>query len=171
MTAAPDVPSAAVSCMQRVLVFLGITSFMLISVPFVADRLFLSQPIAGSGTPTQNDAAVAPSCGADPPPLSTTQPNVLLIGDSISMPVPYSPGGYGVPVHQALQSLGINVWHNGGWDEKGQASNTVKGLHCTDPSTPGNWLNVTGTYDVIHFNFGLHDLVAPVRLTELLLLF
>lgn len=42
----------------------------------------------------------------------------------------------------------------------GQASNTVKGLNCTAASTQGNWLNFTGVYDVIHFNFGLHDLVA-----------
>ena len=35
----------------------------------------------------------------------------------------------------------------------------MKGLLCTDPNTAGNWLNFSGTYDVIHFNFGLHDLV------------
>ena len=32
-------------------------------------------------------------------------------------------------------------------------------LHSTNATTNGNWLNFTGTYDVIHFNFGLHDLV------------
>jgi len=60
-----------------------------------------------------------------------------------------------------LMNKSINVWHSGGWDLGGQASNTVKGLLCTNTSTPGNWLNVTGgkQYDVVHFNFGLHDLV------------
>lgn len=82
------------------------------------------------------------------------------------MPVPYSPGGYGAPVHQALKYLSINVWHSGGWKKGGQASNTIKGLKCTNPSTPGNWLNFTGTYDIIHFNFGLHDLVAASENSE-----
>ena len=45
----------------------------------------------------------------------------------------------------------------GGWWVFGH----LKGLLCTDPNTGGNWLNVSGTYNVIHFNFGLHDLVAP----------
>jgi len=77
------------------------------------------------------------------------------------MPVPYTPGGYGVNVRTALGKENITVWHNGGWQKGGQASNTVKGLTCTESATDGNWLNVTGKYDVIHFNFGLHDLVDP----------
>ena len=85
------------------------------------------------------------------------RPNVLLIGDSISMPVPFTPGGYGVNARQLLTEAGMQVWHNGGWGSGGQASNTVKGLECTNASTPGNWLNVSGKYDVIHFNFGLHE--------------
>jgi hypothetical protein len=109
------------------------------------------------------------------------RPNVLLIGDSISMPVPFTPGGYGVNARQLLTEAGMQVWHNGGWgsvralhfrlshsfshtnlkspcaEQGGQASNTVKGLECTNASTPGNWLNVSGKYDVIHFNFGLHE--------------
>lgn len=95
-------------------------------------------------------------CGDFPAPLRGDRPNVLLIGDSISMPVPFTPGGYGVNVKELLTAKGMNVWHNGGWESGGQASNTVKGLLCTNTSTPGNWLNVTGTYDAIHFNFGLH---------------
>ena len=86
-------------------------------------------------------------------------PNVMMIGDSISMSVPYTPGGYGVPARSMLLNRSIAPWHSGGWAQGGQASNTVKGLMCTDPTTPGNWLNFSGTYDVIHFNFGLHDLV------------
>lgn len=46
------------------------------------------------------------ACGFYPEPLSTTQPNVLLIGDSISMPVPFTPGGYGAPVHDMLTNEG-----------------------------------------------------------------
>jgi len=107
--------------------------------------------------PTPVDPPTA--CGFYPEPLSTTQPNVLLIGDSISMPVPFTPGGYGAPVHDMLTNEGIAAQHNGGWGSGGQASNTVKGLECTDSKTQGNWLNVTRKYDVIHFNFGLHDLV------------
>jgi hypothetical protein len=102
-------------------------------------------------------------CGDYPAPLATDRPNVLLIGDSISMPVPYTPGGYGVNAKALLEARGMSVWHNGGWGSGGQASNTVKGLLCTNTSTAGNWLNVTGMYDVIHFNFGLHGefLVPP----------
>lgn len=83
------------------------------------------------------------------------------------MPVPYTPGGYGIPVKTALEAMNVSVWHNGGWHKGGQASNTVKGLHCTNTSSDGNWLNVTAgpggnsKYDVVHFNFGLHDLVDP----------
>ena len=104
---------------------------------------------------------VPTTCGHYPEPLATDRPNVLLIGDSISMPVPYSPGGYGVNARELLENRSVNVWHNGGWDAGGQASNTVKGLLCTNTSTPGNWLNISAgmKYDVVHFNFGLHDLV------------
>eukprot|EP01043_Picozoa_sp_COSAG02_P028305 COSAG02_NODE_1711_length_11223_cov_5.622348_4_plen_249_part_00 len=105
-------------------------------------------------------AKPATDCGDYPATLATDRPNVLLIGDSISMPVPYTPGGYGDDARQLLTKLGMRVWHNGGWGSGGQASNTVKGLHCTNSSTPGNWLNVSGTYDVIHFNFGLHECVC-----------
>ena len=83
----------------------------------------------------------------------------MMIGDSISMSVPFTPGGYGVPARAMLENRSIVPWHSGGWANGGQASNTVKGLKCTDHQTDGNWLNFTGRYDVIHFNFGLHDLV------------
>lgn len=103
----------------------------------------------------------ATQCGDYPEALSTTQPNVLLIGDSISEAIPFTPGGYGGNVRTSLTKLGVNVWHQGGWLSGGQASSTIKGLRCTDPDVDGNWLNVSGTYDVAHFNFGLHDLVDP----------
>ena len=113
------------------------------------------------GPPCVMPPAPAPhtACGDYPSALSTTMPNALMIGDSISMSVPYTPGGYGVPAKAMLLNHSIAPAHAGGWAGGGQASNTVKGLLCTDPATPGNWLNFTGNFDVIHFNFGLHDLV------------
>jgi hypothetical protein len=99
------------------------------------------------------------NCGNASAPLDNTRPNVLIIGDSISMAIPYTPGGYGIPVQQILASHGVACTHAGGWYAGGQCSNTVKGLLCTNSTSANNWLNVTGTYDVIHFNFGLHDLV------------
>lgn len=57
----------------------------------------------------------------------------MLIGDSISMAPPFTPGGYGADAAKLLRAANVNVQHNGGWDKGGQASNTVKGLACTDP--------------------------------------
>lgn len=101
------------------------------------------------------------TCGDYPGPLLGDRPNVLMIGDSISMPVPFTPGGYGANARALLQKRSINSWHAGGWESGGQASNTVKGLACTNTTVAGNYLNFSGTYDVIHFNYGLHDLVDP----------
>jgi len=98
-------------------------------------------------------------CGNKTLPLSTTQPNVLICGDSISMAVPYTPGGYGVNVQRILGAAGVSVQHVGGWFGGGQASNTVKGLLCTDSATPNNYLDFSGTFDVAHIAYGLHDLV------------
>ena len=51
----------------------------------------------------------------------------------------------------------------GGWAAGGQCSNTVKGLLCTNLTTKNNYLTYPGggKFDVIHINYGLHDLVAP----------
>jgi hypothetical protein len=102
-------------------------------------------------------------CGDYPELLSDVMPNVLMIGDSISMDLcgDGSYGGYGGSARHRLLERSIASWHNGGWDIGGQASNSAKGLLCTDPTTPRNWLNFTGTYDVITFNFGLHDIRRP----------
>ncbi|MEJ7592904.1 MAG: SGNH/GDSL hydrolase family protein [Planctomycetaceae bacterium] len=67
-------------------------------------------------------------------------PRVLLIGDSISM-------GYTLPVRELL---------------KGKA-NVIRPLTNCGPTTRGvtsidEWLG-DGQWDVIHFNFGLHDMV------------
>ena len=111
------------------------------------------------------------TCGCTQPALSTSAKNVLLVGDSISMPSPPSPGGYGLIVKALLENASytngtaVSVWHNGGWGNGGQASSTRKGMNCTSNVTAGNWLDFSGTLDVVHFNFGLHDLVDP-RSTE-----
>lgn len=65
-------------------------------------------------------------------------PNVLLLGDSISI-------GYTPPVIELLKGV-ANV------QRPGNCGNTTSGLKKID-----GWLGDT-EWDVIHFNFGLHDL-------------
>jgi acyl-CoA thioesterase-1 len=81
----------------------------------------------------KNDPAFAPV--TDDPKL----PRVLLIGDSISI-------GYTVPVRKLLEGKANvhRIWENGG--------PTTAGVARIDP-----WLQ-PGKWDVIHFNWGLHDL-------------
>jgi acyl-CoA thioesterase-1 len=83
------------------------------------------------------DKAVDPSFidVADDPKL----PRVLLIGDSVSM-------GYTIPVRQMLQGK-ANVHR-----PAANCGPTERGLDQLD-----KWLG-KGKWDVIHFNFGLHDL-------------
>ena len=69
-------------------------------------------------------------------------PRVLLIGDSISM-------GYTLPVREALQGK-ANVHR-----PATNCSSTGYGLSQLD-----RWLG-DGRWDVIHFNFGLHDAKLP----------
>ena len=81
----------------------------------------------------KNDPAFAPV--TDDPKL----PRVLLIGDSISI-------GYTIPVRKLLEGKANvhRIWENGG--------PTSNGLAKIDA-----WL-APGKRDVIHFNWGLHDL-------------
>ncbi|MBI3857296.1 MAG: SGNH/GDSL hydrolase family protein [Planctomycetes bacterium] len=81
----------------------------------------------------KNDPAFAPV--TDDPKL----PRVLLIGDSISI-------GYTLPVRKLLQGKANvhRIWENGG--------PTTTGLEKLDA-----WLG-KDKWDVIHFNWGLHDL-------------
>ena len=69
-------------------------------------------------------------------------PRVLLIGDSISI-------GYTLPVREALRGR-ANVHR-----PPGNCSSTGHGLAQLD-----RWLG-HGKWDVIHFNFGLHDAKLP----------
>eukprot|EP01009_Symbiontida_sp_KSa7_P010110 NODE_919_length_722_cov_1398.246657_g710_i0.p1 GENE.NODE_919_length_722_cov_1398.246657_g710_i0~~NODE_919_length_722_cov_1398.246657_g710_i0.p1 ORF type:complete len:222 (+),score=57.26 NODE_919_length_722_cov_1398.246657_g710_i0:30-668(+) len=83
----------------------------------------------------------------DPP--STTLPNCLVIGDSVSI-------GYTGVVVKELQSV-CKVQH-GPYDvADGGAGSTAYGQACLD-----NWLRTQAQqpvkWDVIQFNFGLHDL-------------
>lgn len=74
-----------------------------------------------------------------PPEVDPQLPNVLLLGDSISM-------GYVLNVREQLDGK-ANVWR--------PATNcgpTIRGLESLD-----KWIGPT-KWDVIHFNFGLHDL-------------
>jgi lysophospholipase L1-like esterase len=84
-------------------------------------------------TQEKNDPAFAPV--TDDPKL----PRVLLIGDSISI-------GYTIPVRKLLEGKANvhRIWENGG--------PTSNGLSKID-----QWL-APGKWDVIHFNWGLHDL-------------
>ena len=68
-----------------------------------------------------------------------TLPKVLIIGDSISI-------GYFEPARQLLECKAL-VYHN-----PGNAQHTANGLAKLD-----TWLGTT-KWDVIHFNFGLHDI-------------
>lgn len=106
-------------------------------------------------------------CGSAPEQLSSSLPNVLLIGDSISMgtggkDASSDPLGYGWDVQKELQEMGLaKVQHNGGWFIGGQAGPSTKGVQCIDawlgPALSNNVSNAT-QYDVIHFNHGLHDI-------------
>ncbi len=85
------------------------------------------------GPDRRMDAADSTSLRDDDPP------KVLIIGDSISI-------GYFEPTKQLLEGK-AEVCHN-----EGNAQHTAHGLAKLD-----EWLGDT-TWDVIHFNHGLHDL-------------
>lgn len=73
------------------------------------------------------------------------------------MTPPYTPGGYGGALERLLSAKGIVVQHAGGDFSGGQCGDTRLGLACTNLTGPG-YLNFEGMFDLIHFNYGLHDL-------------
>ena len=93
-------------------------------------------------------ASAAPLCGNATLPLSSTQKNVLLIGDSISMTPPYTPGGYGGALEALLAAKNIAVQHAGGNFGGGQAGDTRLGLKCTNLTGAG-YLDFSGTFYLI----------------------
>ena len=67
----------------------------------------------------------------------------------------YIPLGYGWDVRDALEPVGLaSVQHNGGWLLAGQAGASSHGAECID-----RWLG-SGPWDIVHVNFGLHDIDA-----------
>ncbi|MCF7972836.1 MAG: SGNH/GDSL hydrolase family protein [Phycisphaerae bacterium] len=80
-----------------------------------------------------------PSACARETPQGDTLPNVLIIGDSISL-------GYTPHVTEMLKKVAVVKHH------KGNAQHTGTGLKLLD-----QWIGDT-TWDVIHFNWGLWDL-------------
>lgn len=98
--------------------------------------IWLAGALAAAGAdkaPKAPDPALAPV--ADTPGL----PRVLLLGDSISI-------GYTLPVRARLQGQ-ANVHR-----PPENCGETARGVKSLD-----KWLGA-GRWDVIHFNFGLHDL-------------
>ena len=93
----------------------------------------ISLAFAAEPAPRTPDPSLAPV--NDTPGL----PRVLLIGDSISM-------GYTLPVRARLQGK-ANIHR-----PAENCGETARGLKSLD-----KWLG-TGKWEVIHFNFGLHDL-------------
>ncbi|MFO1492512.1 MAG: SGNH/GDSL hydrolase family protein [Kiritimatiellia bacterium] len=81
---------------------------------------------------------------AEPGPAGKTPPQVLLIGDSISI-------GYTPHVEALMKGEAVVVHH------QGNAGHTGNGLLKIE-----QWLG-TNHWDVIHFNFGLHDLCYRSR--------
>jgi len=101
--------------------------------------------------------APANDCGNPPAPLSPSLPNVLIIGDSISMPTSgYGPGVEAILAQPRPGQSGYktgplaSVQHNGGTGSN-QAGPTTNGAQCIH-----TWLG-EGKWDVITINFGIHD--------------
>jgi lysophospholipase L1-like esterase len=108
-----------------------------------AISLILAGLTVAVATPTKSPPPPRPPAAKDPSltPVSDVAglPRVLLIGDSISM-------GYTVPVRKLLQGKANihRIMENGGPTTNGLAKLNL-------------WLG-DSKWDVIHFNFGLHDL-------------
>lgn len=118
-----------------------------LSVALCSAVIFMSEHVAA-----QEATQEKPPAAAKPPAAQRVQPafaqveeqpglpRVLLIGDSISM-------GYTIPVRKLLAGK-ANVLR-----PSTNCGPTSRGVKSID-----EWLG-TGKWDVIHFNFGLHDIV------------
>ena len=76
------------------------------------------------------------------------------------MTPPYTPGGYGAALEALLLAKGVHAQHAGGETGGGQCGDTRQGIECTN-TTGSGYLNVTGTFDLIHWNFGCASARSP----------
>jgi acyl-CoA thioesterase-1 len=113
--------------------------FLPFAVVVLGTLPFLPLPAADAGAKKAAPAKKAVHPSFVPVPDVAGLPRVLLIGDSISM-------GYTVPVRTRL--AGIANVHR----PLENCGDTARGVKSLD-----KWLG-EGKWDVIHFNFGLHDL-------------
>ncbi len=126
---------------QIVALVLALT-FFVVGIPFFGGTSAIAQD--ASKKPEQTKKAPAkkkrvPNPAFQPPVVQEGLPNVLLIGDSISI-------GYMIPARKQLQGI-ANVWR----------PPTNCGPSTTGVNAIDKWLG-DRKWDVIHFNFGLHDL-------------
>jgi acyl-CoA thioesterase-1 len=116
---------------------------VVLAVGVVSAACFCASDAIGQEAATKKKPAAkrkrAPNPAFQPPEIQEGLPNVLLIGDSISI-------GYMIPARDALKGV-ANVWRPP--TNCGPTTNGVKNLE--------SWLG-DRKWDVIHFNFGLHDL-------------
>jgi lysophospholipase L1-like esterase len=115
-------------------------NFALAAAVALAGPLFADEKYV----PEEGSVELAQKKKGKKPAVDPQLPNVLIIGDSISI-------GYTGTVKAELEGK-ANVLHNAG-----NSQGTTNGLAKID-----EWLEVM-EWDVIHFNFGLHDLK---RVTE-----
>eukprot|EP00054_Salpingoeca_dolichothecata_P028949 m.223922 g.223922 ORF g.223922 m.223922 type:complete len:269 (+) comp26354_c0_seq5:121-927(+) len=105
----------------------------------------LNCTLDSNGNETKCVCSPPPSCETIPAVINSSAPQYLMIGDSIS----FGMRGY---VFQNLSKHGFESVHN-----PTNAANVNWGLHCINNSE--SWLGSNpNRWDVISFNFGLHDL-------------
>lgn len=140
----------------------------------IAEAIIRTLPVKHSSSDDVSSRVVkfTPGCGRPPTALNKSIPNVLIIGDSISGDAV----GYGPLVRDILElSSGppqmpngplAAVQHNGGWTVDGatgsdqQAGATSVGVKCIN-----HWLG-NEKWEVISFNFGIHDCENPPQFTD-----
>ncbi|EMI55040.1 SGNH/GDSL hydrolase family protein [Rhodopirellula sallentina] len=117
----------------------------------LATHTFGDSDVASSSAKAKPaDAEAKPAGNASRPTWATeadpSLPNVLILGDSISI-------GYGLPLKQRLQGV-ANVYRPLAANQKRpqNCGGTTQSLQRID-----DWL-ATNQWDLIHFNWGLHDL-------------
>ena len=83
-----------------------------------------------------SSSSAPPRCGNATLPLKPGALNVLLIGDSISMTPPYTPGGYGAALEALLAAKGVHAQHAGGEFSGGQVRRFGGGFPSLPTTTP-----------------------------------